>query len=236
MTQKKGEPPPPRLFKERRRRTWILGGILAACALGGLAVWLGLNSDAMKPDREQAHLDGFDKMSPSEHLAEAKKLLESSETGSGRDAVRHLNAIPKSAPEYRDEQVLEGRAFARMARETRAANEASGISGGFGDALGGIWLLSLIIGAALLYIVPSWVGRNKRNSSAIVALNLLLGWTFVGWVVALVWALTSETPALPIAVNQATPPSVGAPVLCIDCGKYSLPGSKFCSGCGARFA
>jgi hypothetical protein len=39
--------------------------------------------------------------------------------------------------------------------------------------------------------------RRSRNASmadnagAIVATNLLLGWTFIGWVVALIWSLTS---------------------------------------------
>jgi hypothetical protein len=48
----------------------------------------------------------------------------------------------------------------------------------------------------LVYFLPfvCALSRNKRNSGAIFALNLLLGWTFIGWVVALVWALTADTP------------------------------------------
>ena len=42
------------------------------------------------------------------------------------------------------------------------------------------------------YFAPSIVGRNKTNSGAIFALNLLLGWTILGWVAALVWALTKD--------------------------------------------
>lgn len=47
----------------------------------------------------------------------------------------------------------------------------------------------------VIYFVPSIVAseRKKRNTSAIIALNLFLGWTLVGWVVALVWALTLDT-------------------------------------------
>lgn len=44
----------------------------------------------------------------------------------------------------------------------------------------------------VLYFVPTMVGWNKRNRSAILALNVFLGWTLLGWVVALVWALTKE--------------------------------------------
>lgn len=54
--------------------------------------------------------------------------------------------------------------------------------------------VALAIVALALYCVPSFiaVNKNKRNKNAIVALNLLLGWTFVGWVVALVWSLMHE--------------------------------------------
>jgi len=37
------------------------------------------------------------------------------------------------------------------------------------------------------------LARGHRNAVAITAVNILLGWTFVGWVVALVWSLTDNT-------------------------------------------
>jgi hypothetical protein len=42
-----------------------------------------------------------------------------------------------------------------------------------------------------LYFVPTIIAvlRKHRNTGAIVALNALLGWTMIGWVLALVWAL-----------------------------------------------
>jgi hypothetical protein len=46
----------------------------------------------------------------------------------------------------------------------------------------------------LVYFSPAIIGRHKRNSSAILVLNLFLGWTFIGWVLALVWAYTVDTP------------------------------------------
>lgn len=54
--------------------------------------------------------------------------------------------------------------------------------------------IALAVVALALYFVPSFiaVNKNKRNKNAIFALNLLLGWTFVGWVVALVWSLMKE--------------------------------------------
>jgi hypothetical protein len=56
----------------------------------------------------------------------------------------------------------------------------------------------LIFCALVLYLIPTFVAwwRSHRQLMAIAALNLLLGWTFVGWVAALVWAL--------IAVHRGT--------------------------------
>lgn len=54
--------------------------------------------------------------------------------------------------------------------------------------------LFLVILCGFVYFLPSIVGYSKRNASAIVVLNLLLGWTLIGWVVALVWACTSDPP------------------------------------------
>ena len=56
------------------------------------------------------------------------------------------------------------------------------------------WSLPL---AVLLYFVPWLVAatKKKKNSWAIGALNLFLGWTLIGWLVALVWALTVDPPS-----------------------------------------
>jgi len=39
-----------------------------------------------------------------------------------------------------------------------------------------------------IYFLPSFIGGRKRNGCAIFVLNLFLGWTIIGWVIALVWA------------------------------------------------
>ena len=45
-----------------------------------------------------------------------------------------------------------------------------------------------------LYFIPTAVAdyRKRKNFKAIFALNLVGGWTVIGWIVALVWALTDE--------------------------------------------
>ena len=50
----------------------------------------------------------------------------------------------------------------------------------------------MIVAAFFVYFLPTIIGIRKRNASAILVLNLLLGWTFIGWVVALVWAMTHD--------------------------------------------
>jgi hypothetical protein len=53
--------------------------------------------------------------------------------------------------------------------------------------------LAMLVVGVLLYFLPCFVaGSQHRNRAAIFIINLLLGWTLVGWVVALVWALYRE--------------------------------------------
>ena len=46
----------------------------------------------------------------------------------------------------------------------------------------------------LVYFLPSLVAtlRHHRNGLAIFVFNLLLGWTCLFWVLALVWSVTSN--------------------------------------------
>jgi hypothetical protein len=45
----------------------------------------------------------------------------------------------------------------------------------------------------LIYFAPTFVANSRKHHqrSAVFVLNLFLGWTFVGWVAALVWANTA---------------------------------------------
>jgi len=46
--------------------------------------------------------------------------------------------------------------------------------------------------AVLVYFVPGWIalGRRHPRVGGICALNVALGWTLIGWFIALVWSLT----------------------------------------------
>lgn len=58
----------------------------------------------------------------------------------------------------------------------------------------GIGVLLVVILGIVFYFLPTIIARSraKRNLGAIFALNLLLGWCLIGWVVSLVWALTQD--------------------------------------------
>ncbi|NED88858.1 superinfection immunity protein [Streptomyces sp. SID11233] len=56
--------------------------------------------------------------------------------------------------------------------------------------------LVLIVVIVLAYFVPTVVAftRGVSNSGSVFVLNLFLGWTLVGWVVALAMAARSTEP------------------------------------------
>lgn len=54
---------------------------------------------------------------------------------------------------------------------------------------GNEWALIFI--GALLYILPSIIAgyKESKDYTGIWLINIFLGWTVIGWVVALLWAL-----------------------------------------------
>jgi hypothetical protein len=46
----------------------------------------------------------------------------------------------------------------------------------------------------VMYFIPSIVAfaRSKLDAVSILILNFFLGWTAIGWVIALVWALKQD--------------------------------------------
>jgi len=45
-----------------------------------------------------------------------------------------------------------------------------------------------------LYMIPTFIAalRGHNDEHAITALNIFLGWTFLGWIAAFVWSLTGN--------------------------------------------
>jgi hypothetical protein len=96
-----------------------------------------------------------------------------------------------------------------------AAFAASQASLSFPDAEDGLCLMvGLFAGAAALdlvlgafsYFLPAWIAqaKNRRDADFILALNMLLGWTMIGWLAALVWALARHPVRSTIADQAST--------------------------------
>lgn len=77
---------------------------------------------------------------------------------------------------------------------------------GTGTALGVSLALLWLIGI-VAYFIPTIVAglRHHRQALPIFALNLLLGWTFLGWVAALVWSLITPSAAAPGTTHPVLP-------------------------------
>jgi len=52
----------------------------------------------------------------------------------------------------------------------------------------------IIIMWFIIYFIPAITAyeSNRKNKSAILILNIFLGWTILGWIIALVWATKKD--------------------------------------------
>jgi hypothetical protein len=60
------------------------------------------------------------------------------------------------------------------------------------------FLAMAFFGFVVIYLLPFIVAmkRKHKNRVPIFLVNLLFGWSFIGWGVALVWSFTSNTETL----------------------------------------
>jgi uncharacterized paraquat-inducible protein A len=107
-----------------------------------------------------------------------------------------------------------------------------------------IWIL------LALYFLPAIVAsaRGHHNSGSIFVLNLFLGWTLIGWVIALAMACSQvrriETTTQPIILRQVEPLPENAPTIettrarfCPSCGAERRKADAiYCANCGGPFS
>ena len=91
-----------------------------------------------------------------------------------------------------------------------------------------------MVGAAILFalyflpaIFAAW--RHHPSADAITALNLFLGWTLIGWVVALVWALARPPQVTPAPDADDRHP-------CPHCAEAIRPLGRVCHFCRHELA
>ena len=72
---------------------------------------------------------------------------------------------------------------------------------------------SMVIASVAVYLLPVLIGgaRHVPDIGAVAVINVLLGWTLVGWVVALAMALRSVSPAGPVVQIVQNPPPPAPP-------------------------
>jgi hypothetical protein len=73
------------------------------------------------------------------------------------------------------------------------------------DSASSILLLVVLIP----YFIPTIVAysRGMHNKGSIIVVNIFLGWTFIGWVVALAMACGGKKSTAESAVGYQPPPS-----------------------------
>lgn len=84
------------------------------------------------------------------------------------------------------------------------------------------WVITAMTG---LYLLPWAVAatRGKANRWAVFAVNLLLGWTGIGWIVALVMACTAHRPLMGLPMVGYAPVAAIPPTFA-PAGWYPNPG------------
>ncbi|WP_239331076.1 superinfection immunity protein [Frankia sp. CiP3] len=76
---------------------------------------------------------------------------------------------------------------------------------GAGAAAGVVILLAVVFGIAFYFIPTIIAVVRKRQVASVFVINLFLGWTLVGWVVAIALAVSSGGTPVQVNVNQSAP-------------------------------
>ena len=86
--------------------------------------------------------------------------------------------------------------------------------------------MTFLIFLSLLYFLPAIMARHKSDFMGVFMVNLLFGWTLIGWFVALIWASAAER-RVPV---RFVPVSSGR--FCCQCGSLAPAGAHYCVVCG----
>jgi ribosomal protein S27E len=112
----------------------------------------------------------------------------------------------------------------------------AGASGGnhIGSAIRSVvfWVILCVF-----YFLPTIIAgrRGIPNAGSVAVVNIFLGWTCVGWIVALAMAVSGNTPSTQRSVPYPSGPPTDATKKCPDCAETVLSDARVCKHCGYRF-
>ncbi len=123
------------------------------------------------------------------------------------------------------------------------------------NSIAAVFAVIFFLSAICLYFLPSIEAsfRKHENMIPVAMLNLLLGWTFIGWVVAYIWSLKKPLvqqiepvyagpilTASPVRSQEATPASSSDGLTqkreikqCPFCAEDVLVSAIKCKHCGS---
>lgn len=66
-------------------------------------------------------------------------------------------------------------------------------------------LILIPLAVVCLYFLPTVIAfaRGHHNAIPIAAVNLLLGWTVLGWIGSFIWSLTSPAPREVVIIHRS---------------------------------
>ena len=75
------------------------------------------------------------------------------------------------------------------------------IAGNYGFLIGLFTAVSIVI-----YFIPAFIAYSRKSPSrlSILALNLFLGWSLIGWAIGLIWALRNYKYSSPVRVVNSS--------------------------------
>lgn len=104
------------------------------------------------------------------------------------DQHNEASAVPGESALVSDSPSVESNPSIRTVAAPIYATNLKDPTGQKGDG----WIWVFLVAGLSLYFTPALIAANRghHNALAIFALDLFLGWSFLGWVVAFVWACT----------------------------------------------